>query len=321
MSTAGLTTVRSMINLVREESDMVNSNFVTDAELAAYISNSYKELYDLLVTAYGEDYHVAEPTFFTTNNQTFRYPLPDGVLQFQDSDGNDYTAAPFYKLLGLDFQLTPNNPQAYVTLKTFAFSERNRFSVPNFVNFWGFTNLRYRIQGNFLYLTPLPAGGQVLRMWYVPRPANLVSYVTCGVTDASTTVTATTTEAVQVGATIFSDFFPSGTTVVSKTDVDFVTSSAALGTSTSTSLSFVNYEQTIDGVSGWEEYIIVDASIKCKDKEESDVTVLAARKAGLLKRVEGVAANRDPGTAARTADVTTSYYGYGNGWDGSDGSS
>lgn len=313
MSTAGLTTVRSMINLVREESDMVNSNFVTDAELAAYISNSYKELYDLLVTAYGEDYHVADPLFLTTNSTDFRYPLPDGILYSG--------AAPFYKLLGLDFQLTPNNPQAYVTLKTFAFSERNRFSVPNFVNFWGFTNLRYRIQGNYLYLTPLPAGGQVLRMWYVPRPANLVSYVTCGVTDASTTVTATTTESVQVGSTIFSDYFPAGTTVISKTDTDFVTSSAALGTSTAVSLTFVNYDQTIDGVSGWEEYIIVDASIKCKDKEESDVTVLVARKAGLMKRVEGVAANRDPGTAARTADVTSSYYGAGNGWDGSDGSS
>lgn len=321
MSTAGLTTVRSMINLVREEADMVNSNFVTDAELAAYISNSYKELYDLLVTAYGEDYHVAEPIFLTTASNQFRYPLPDGVIQFKDGDGNDVSAAPFYKLLGLDFQLTPNNPQAYVTLKTFAFSERNRFAVPNFVNFWGFTNLRYRIQGDFLYLTPLPAAGQVLRMWYIPRPANLVSYVTCGVTDGSTTVTAVTTESIQVGATIFSDYFAPGTRVVSKTDTDFVASTPALSTSTAISLTFVNYEQTIDGVSGWEEYIIVDAAIKCKDKEESDVTVLAARKGGLKQRIEGVAANRDPGTAARTADVLSSYYGYGYGWDGSDGSS
>jgi len=313
MSTAGLITVRSMINLVRQESDQVNSNFCTDDEIAAYISNSYKELYDLIVTAYGEDYEVAEPIFITTDGLNQRYDLPDGILYSG--------AAPFYKLLGLDFQLTPNNPQAYVTLKTFAFGERNRFAVPNFVNFWGFTNLRYRLQGNNLFLTPLPAGGQVLRMWYVPRPADLISYVTVSTTQDDTTVTATDTEQIQIGATIFSPYFVSGTTVVSKTATDFVASTPAISTSALLSITLVNYEQTIDGISGWEEYVIVDSAIKCKDKEETEVTVLAARKMGLKKRIEDVAANRDPGTASRTADVLSSYYGYGYGWDGSDGSS
>jgi hypothetical protein len=50
-----------------------------------------------------------------------------------------------------------------------------------------------------------------------------------------------------------------------------------------------------DGVSGWTEYIAVDAAIKALQKEESDVTVLAAQKMALIQRVEDAAENRDAG--------------------------
>lgn len=51
----------------------------------------------------------------------------------------------------------------------------------------------------------------------------------------------------------------------------------------------------IDGVSGWTEYVIVDAAIKALQKEESDVSVLAAQKMMLIKRIEESAMNRDVG--------------------------
>lgn len=50
-----------------------------------------------------------------------------------------------------------------------------------------------------------------------------------------------------------------------------------------------------DGVSGWTEYIITDAAIKALQKEESDVTVLAAQKMALIDRIEAAAENRDAG--------------------------
>lgn len=50
-----------------------------------------------------------------------------------------------------------------------------------------------------------------------------------------------------------------------------------------------------DGVSGWTEYIAVDAAIKALQKEESDVTVLMAQKQALVDRIEAAAANRDAG--------------------------
>lgn len=52
---------------------------------------------------------------------------------------------------------------------------------------------------------------------------------------------------------------------------------------------------TANGISGWTEYIICDAAIKCAQKEESDVSVLMAQKMGLIKRIEDSAINRDVG--------------------------
>lgn len=237
MSAPSVVTVSDVMSLVRQEADMVNSQFVADPELISYISASYKELYDLLVGAYGEDYYGATPVTITTDGTNDRYNLPDGTL---------YSGAPaFYKLLGVDLQLS-TGPQGYITLKTFPLSERNKYSTPNFASFWGFTNMRYRLFANQLMLNPLPAAGQNIRLWYVPRPSNLT---------AST--------------------------------------------------------DTLDGISGWEEYVVVDAAIKCKDKEESDCSVLMARKQALKERIESIAANRDPGTAAKTVDVYNDT-GWGN---------
>lgn len=54
----------------------------------------------------------------------------------------------------------------------------------------------------------------------------------------------------------------------------------------------------------FEEYVIVDAAMKCLAKEESDVSIMLNRKAALLKRVEAMASNRDSGQPERVADVS-----------------
>lgn len=52
---------------------------------------------------------------------------------------------------------------------------------------------------------------------------------------------------------------------------------------------------TVDGVSGWTEYIIVDAAIKALQKEESDVSALMVQKQALIDRIQSSAMNRDAG--------------------------
>lgn len=141
-----------------QRADMVNSQFIATAELTSYINQSYFELYDLLVSSYGDDYFVKTPYTFTTDGTSQLFALP--------SD--------FYKLLGVDLQLQNNQP-AYVSLKPFAFSERNRYSIPNYQSLYGPTNLRYRLQASSLWLSPIPASGQTIQLWYVPKLTTLVN--------------------------------------------------------------------------------------------------------------------------------------------------
>jgi len=76
-----------------------------------------------------------------------------------------------------------------------------------------------------------------------------------------------------------------------------------------------------DGVSGWDEYIVVDAAIKALQKEESDVTALMAQKQALVKRIEESATNRDagaPDTISNTRTISQRFNGSGGpGYDGS----
>ena len=59
----------------------------------------------------------------------------------------------------------------------------------------------------------------------------------------------------------------------------------------------------LDGISGFDEYVIVDAAIKAMQKEESDVSVLMAQKEALKRRIEAAAANRDAGEPESVSDI------------------
>lgn len=162
-------TLAQIMTACRQRADMTpngytaaltgNGFFVTEPELISYINQSYFELYDLIISCYGADYFCVVPPYaFVTDGSTFNYPLP----------------ADFYKLLGVDLQLGNSN-QSLVTIKPFEFIDRNRYAVPNFQSFYGVTNLRYRLNSNFLWLTPIPAANQTIQIWYVPRLTTLAS--------------------------------------------------------------------------------------------------------------------------------------------------
>ena len=232
-------TLAQLRTAVRQRADQVNSAFISDSELNSYINQSYFELYDLLVQKYGDNYYVADPVQITTDGDAQQYALPNGT----NFDGAD----PFYKLLGVDLQLANQN-DSFVTIRPFNFSDRNRYAVPNFQSFYGVTNLRYRLNGDNIWFTPIPASGQVIQIWYVPRMTTLAS------------------------------------------DSD-----------------------TADGISGWTEYIIVDAAIKCMAKEESDPSVFMAQKQALILRIEAAAENRDAANPATVADTQYSDFSWPTG--------
>ena len=186
----------------QQRTDLVNSNFISTTEWNGYIANSYQELYGLITQRFGNDYFTQSPS----GGYTF---TTDGINQFFA------LPADFFKLLGVDVQVSA--PGQWVTLKPFAFAERNRLTVTN---------------------SQIPMAGQLLRVFYVPR-----------------------------------------------------------------AIVLTNDSDSVDGVNGWEDYIVVDACIKALAKEESDVSVFMAQKQELMRRIEGEAENRDAGMPFVTVDT------------------
>lgn len=115
---------------------MVNSLFCTDGEINGYIEKSYTWLYDLLVSAYGDEYFVQFVDFQAIANQKF-YAFD--TLPITD----------FYKIHGVSM-MTNIDTEEEVVLKKFPFGERGDFRS-------------------------LPPEGQWMRLYYVPAPTILNS--------------------------------------------------------------------------------------------------------------------------------------------------
>ena len=228
----GQTTAGNIILEAQQRCNKENSQFYTSQELMSMASQSYKDLYDKVVTAYGDDYYVATPYTYTTGQNQQLYPLPTD----------------FYKLLLCEVALNPQDPNSYVTLKQFNLIQKNLWNYPNQYTMYGITNLRYRINGSNLMLVPQTQGNQTIRIWYVPRPHQLI-----------------------------------------------------------------NLTDTVDGVAGWEEYMIADICIKMLAKEESDVSVFAAQKAEMEKRLLEMSKNRNLGEPQTVSDSKYRNFAWGDG--------
>lgn len=147
-------TLASLRNQARLRADMLNSKFVSDEEFNQYLSDSYAELYDLLVSKF-EDYYVADPLVFTVSSGN-TYPLP----------------ADFYKLKGLDRALSGEGD--WYTLRPFTFEDRNaRRSATRFRGLY--PAIRYRVFGNKILFSPDDQATGMYRMWYIPKYTPLVN--------------------------------------------------------------------------------------------------------------------------------------------------
>lgn len=60
---------------------------------------------------------------------------------------------------------------------------------------------------------------------------------------------------------------------------------------------------TVDGVAGWEEYVVVDAAIRAKLREETDASALERRKMDLRARIIESAELREVASPTRVVDV------------------
>lgn len=69
--------------------------------------------------------------------------------------------------------------------------------------------------------------------------------------------------------------------------------------------ALVSNQNTIDGINGWDDFVVVKAAMKAAAKEENAglVSQLAAEAAGLATRIRNAAPKRDAGAPERAQDV------------------
>jgi hypothetical protein len=242
--------------MAKNTADKLFSQFLTDDMWNFNINQSMKELFDVLVSKFGDDWFLAPPLLISLTGLQF-YPLPDGAL---------YGGAPaLYKLNGVDINISggsagPN--AAWVPVARSNWSDRDRYTT--FPGQAGALNnvyqMSYRQMGSNLWVFPQNMN-QTIRLLYVPRPTELL------------------------------------------VDTDMLDFS----------------------VSGWSEYVIVDAAIKALLKEESFEQAASQQqiKDRLLARIEVMASDRDVGqpnavsnTRATMGDPGFQGWGYGSGGNG-----
>ncbi len=309
MSIANTATLGAIRIQARQRSDMENNNAITDTEFNQYISQSWKRLFDMLVGAYGNDYYVAPLFQFVLSSNNY-YPLPDGTLI---TVGGTTPAPACYKLLGVDLQNNANT-SGWITLKRFEEIERNKFAIPNMGTLSGYTNLLYRVSGTNIEFIPTPMSGQLVQLKYIPKPTPLQFLPICGTTIGSPTVTMADVGDLSNGMSVSSmgaSIIQPNTTISSiNAGLNQVTLSLpALSTNPICALSFWTDAATIDGVSGWEEFIVIDAAIKAGVKQENDVSELRAEKEEMAQQIAAMAEGRDAGQAHHVSDVLGA-----NGW-------
>jgi hypothetical protein len=72
---------------------------------------------------------------------------------------------------------------------------------------------------------------------------------------------------------------------------------------------------TIDGINGWEEFVVLNAAILAGTKEETDTSALVQQRQIYLDRIETMAEDRDVGEPAKVTDAQRDYDFYSE-WDG-----
>lgn len=258
----------------KQRAGMENNPAISDQEWNSYISLSYKELYDLLVAAYGNDYYVQTPYQFQINGLNF-YPLP----------------ADHYKTLGCDLQYSAS-PTGWITLKRFEFIDRNKGA----------------------YLNSAVTVSSLAQLWYIPEPTSLQFMPSCAITSGSTSVVVSDSVDLVVGMSVAGNGIQPYTTI---TAINTLTNTITLSLAAVSTLPVVVLQMwidsvTIDGISGWEEYVIVDAAIKSGIKQENVIMDLRQQKLDMKMRIETMAEGRDAGQAQHVSDAySVNGFGYG----------
>jgi len=346
LSLPGQTTLGTLRTTIRQRTDMVNTQFVTDPELNGYINSSIQELYDLLIAAYGEDFSSVLPAFLiTTDGLNDKYFLPDGSGTYslpQPTGG----ASPVSVIAASPGGATESGNTVTITTTSAHLLVANQLvtiagvsvaayngtfivtSVPSSTTFT-YTNPTsglaasgngtaqvtapafYKLLGIDHQITGTPGdprGIYVKMQRFKMAERNQYSFPVWASQWYGNIVIKYHLQNTNPAQLWFIPLPPGGRTIRVFYAARF--------------FPLVNDTDVFDAINGWEEYVVADCALKVLPKEESlEVSSLwTGIKAELKARLIDMAETRDIGTPSTVVDVYTSDYpgygGYGYGGPG-----
>lgn len=305
MSISDYATLGAMRWQAQQQGDLENNNAITTPEWNSYLTSSYKRLYNMLVGAYDNNYNVAPLFQFNLTNSQY-YPLPNGQIA---SVGTTSFAPALFKLLRVDLQYSAS-PTGFVTLRRYNEIETNKYAYPNTtVNLLGYTNLKYKIQGANIKFIPVPMTGQLIQLEYIPKPTQLQFIASCATVGSMSLSLGDVTDmavGMNVQGPVGNTVIQQGSTIssIQASPTNQVTLSLpTLSQSSTQTVAFWQDSTIIDGISGWEEFVILDAAIKAQIKQEGPSAELVQERQLLINEIEALAEGRDQGQAFHTSDA------------------
>lgn len=328
---------------------------VTSAEWAGYINGSILELYDRLVAAYGEDYYAKTYTF-TTDGTSDEYDLPVDNYHEQKVYkvvGLDvaWTAAPngwasLTRYAGPERNqfggLGIGNVRGWGP--TMRYRERaNKVSIIPRAQAGQSMRLLYvpRLYplGAPITITA-PDGAAAATTFsilsYNPRVPSaggdswVISFPTYGTdfselaeqlndsffnedsTEADLGLVATQVSNTEVSITLRQGYPP---ILFWKLESNTTIAFDAPETLASVESQFLS-PGSFDGFGGWLDYVVVDAVIKAKSKQQKDTAELERAKLRLGERIDRMSASRNVGEVAHSVDVNArGSWPFGSGWE------
>lgn len=143
-----LDTVR---NTIRQRTDTVNSQFVTNAELNQWINDSGGEFNDKLTDAYGAKYSLKRSASWNLTPGTDAYVIKDSPVSVAD-----------FKALA---RLEQRVGSQWKKVNEFKLGEIDRVQDP-LISFSGGPTLLYMFMGDSFLFAPVPVRAETLRMYY-----------------------------------------------------------------------------------------------------------------------------------------------------------
>lgn len=306
---AKFVSVSSLMAQARQWSDTSTAPNPTDADVLAFVNQSYGRFYDFLVEAYGEDYFYTQ-NFFTTippNTGGFAYQFGFALGGGTLAGGNTYPLPPdFYKMRLMDVQLQSGNNPTYSPVQRYDEALRDGY--------------------NFGAQQAIPPG-VTFRIQYIPTSPTLSQYASLFVpsSDGVDGITFTANTAGPYGNNIsITTYAPSGagSVVVNALSIRItpannataatvvaqivgsapasalVTAAASLGTdafATVLAATALGGTTQVDFIQNWERYVICDVASMILTRLDRDCSSFLAERDRLEEKIRDVAETRDAG--------------------------